>query len=84
MLLRAERRRKTREQVASRHEAEAAEAGRGVVLSDEEFLNTLSPAEREFYFDVLIASTSDGGRYSQQNLWQLRHRVRRKLETFLE
>src|SRR5262249_16320969 len=37
MLLRAERRRKTREQVASRNEAEAPEAGRGVMLSDEEF-----------------------------------------------
>ncbi|HEY2893449.1 MAG TPA: hypothetical protein VGJ16_04530, partial [Pirellulales bacterium] len=78
MLLRAERRRKTREQVASRHEAEAPEAGRGVALSDEEFVNTLSPAERDFYFDVLIAATSDSTSYSRQNLWQLRHRVRRK------
>jgi hypothetical protein len=81
MLLRSERRRKTRERVASRNECEGS-GGQG--LSNEEFINMLSPAEREFYLDVLVAGSTDSERYSRQNHWQLRHRVRRKLETYLE
>jgi DNA-directed RNA polymerase specialized sigma24 family protein len=86
LLLRSERRRKTRECVASRSEIEESDAEYGCVMSDDEFLATLSPRERSFYLDILVAtsaSPSDDD-YSQQNQWQLRHRVRKKLEQFLE
>jgi hypothetical protein len=87
LLLRSERRRRVREQAVSRNEsavknADAVTEG----LSEEEFVATLSPAERAFYEDVLKATIADSdtaARYSQQNTWQLRHRVRRKLEKFL-
>lgn len=87
-LMRTERRRKSREQVASRPEAHLTHLGQQVdVLSDEEFLAILSPAERTFYCDVLIADPSRGEmfqqKYSTENLWQLRHRIRKKLEQFL-
>jgi hypothetical protein len=83
LLLRSERRRKRREMLASKTEALDPI---GNVLSDDEFLATLSPAEREFYCDVLISSYAPEveAQYTQENLWQLRHRVRRKLEQFLE
>ena len=88
LLLRTERRRKSREQVASRPETNGFCRGQtGEVLSDEEFLMILSPAERTFYFDVLIAEPDNGEQtqraYSPENLWQLRHRIRKKLERFL-
>lgn len=83
LLLRSERRRKLRELVASKPEVETPEDN---VLSDEEFLATLSPAERAFFFDVLLSAYAEDKPigYTQENLWQLRHRVRRKLEQFLE
>jgi DNA-directed RNA polymerase specialized sigma24 family protein len=88
VLLRSERRRRNREQVASRPEVNGNEPGNpGDVLSDEEFLATLSPAERTFYFEVLLAHCESHQQprqnYSAENLWQLRHRIRKKLERFL-
>jgi len=82
-LLRSERRRRIRELVASRPEMDAAEKS---VLSDDEFVATLSSAERVFYSEVLLSTTGTAqeDQYTQNNLWQLRHRVRRKLEQFLD
>lgn len=86
MLLRAERRRKTREQAVSKGEAErdptSGALGR---LSNEEFVKSLSPAERKFYLEVLVTpgQLDDETDYTAQNAWQLRHRVRRKLERLL-
>ena len=86
LLLRSERRRKTRECVASRSEVEESEAECGAVLSDDDFLATLSPRERAFYLEILVATCASppDADYTQQNQWQLRHRVRKKLEQFLE
>jgi DNA-directed RNA polymerase specialized sigma24 family protein len=88
VLLRSERRRRNREQLVSRAEFDrdrSAEAGD--VLSDEEFLVTLSRAERSFYLDVLVGRPESNEQaaqsYSRQNLWQLRHRIRKKLERFI-
>ena len=57
--------------------------------SDEEFLAILSPAERTFYLDILMPDSAAADsrqpqhNYSAENQWQLRHRVRKKLERFL-
>ena len=87
LLLRSERRRRVREQAVSRNESALKNDGAATeTLSEEEFMATLSPAERAFYEDVLKATAVDpqsASRYSQQNTWQLRHRVRKKLERFL-
>lgn len=87
MLFRSEKRRKTREQLVSRPEMDGHSNNSAAMASDEEFLGTLSPAERAFYFDVLLA-TSDNGEiakqgYSPTNIWQLNFRVRKKLERFI-
>jgi hypothetical protein len=86
LLLRTERRRRLREQIASKPEIEEMLPEEVGVLSDDEFIATLSAAERLFYFEVLMTSCQDDGaeHYSDGNLWQLRHRVRRKLQHFLE
>jgi hypothetical protein len=87
LLLRSERRRRVREQAVSRSESAAKNSDQSTEsLSEEEFAATLSPAEKAFYEDVLKASSLDANsasRYSQQNTWQLRHRVRKKLEKFI-
>lgn len=87
LLLRSERRRRVREQAVSRNESAVKNTDAATQsLSEAEFVATLSPAERAFYEDVLKAAVTDpesASRYSQQNTWQLRHRVRRKLERFL-
>ena len=88
VLFRSERRRKSREQLASRSELEGGLGGElGKTLSDEEFLVTLSPAEKTFYLDVLVARPAERElaqqAYSSEYLWQLRHRVRKKLERFI-
>jgi DNA-directed RNA polymerase specialized sigma24 family protein len=88
LLLRSERRRRIREQAVSRSEAPAKAGGPATEnLSEEEFMTTLSPAERTFYEDVLKTSESEiqllPDKYTPQNKWQLRHRVRKKLEQFL-
>jgi hypothetical protein len=72
--------------VASRPEVEHPDTICGGALSDDDFLATLSPRERAFYLDILVSSHEcvDESVYSRQNQWQLRHRVRKKLEQFLE
>jgi DNA-directed RNA polymerase specialized sigma24 family protein len=87
MLFRSEKRRKSREQLVSRPEVDGHHGNSSALASDEEFLGTLSPAERAFYSDVLLA-TSDNGEvakqgYSSTNIWQLNFRVRKKLERFI-
>lgn len=86
LLLRSERRRRLREQAVAKSEIEEPADGRLDSLSGEEFVATLSPAERTFLIDVLVASSDCNARdrYSNQNLWQLRRRVREKLLKFLE
>ncbi|MEX2176837.1 MAG: hypothetical protein WD872_20895 [Pirellulaceae bacterium] len=86
LLLRSERRRRVREQAVSRSEIAAGATDLAMQnLSEEEFVATLSPTERVFYEDVLKAAVENDAqpKYSQQNTWQLRHRVRKKLERFL-
>ena len=87
MLFRSERRRKSREQLVSRSELAGDSARQGVMISDEEFIATLSPAERTFYLEVLVAPSerrelAEQG-YSCENMWQLNYRVRKKLERFI-
>jgi hypothetical protein len=88
MLFRSERRRKSREQLVSRPELESALAADSTaLLSDEEFLVTLSPAEKAYYRDVLVAPSEQRQlaqrAYSSENIWQLNFRVRKKLERFI-
>jgi len=86
LLLRSERRRRIREHAVSRQESGRLAASDSTeTVTEEEFVATLSPAERCFYKDVLKASyeASVADNYSPQNTWQLRHRVRKKLERFL-
>jgi DNA-directed RNA polymerase specialized sigma24 family protein len=86
LLLRSEKRRKVRELAASKHETESSPTTDvAISLSDEEFVLTLSPAERIFYFEVLIdrRGTGSSAKYSEQYRWQLRHRIRKKLERFI-
>ena len=88
MLFRSERRRKSREQLVSRPELERVlAADSNALLSDEEFLVTLSPAEKTYYCDVLVAPSEQRQlaqrAYSSENIWQLNYRVRKKLERFI-
>lgn len=86
LLLRSERRRRVREQAVSRTESGQRDAdGSAVTLSEKEFVATLSPAERTFYQEVLASGAAENSspQYSKTNLWQLRHRVRKKLENFI-
>jgi hypothetical protein len=85
LLIRSERRRKVREHVASRPEMERQKLSGVEVVSDEEFIATLSPAERTFCIEVLFAANQSRGEleYSRGNRWQLRHRIRKKLEYYL-
>jgi hypothetical protein len=83
LLLRSERRRKAREQVVSRPEQEKLKIG---LLSEEDFIATLSPVEKAFCQDVLFANVEAvaPAAYTRVNHWQLRHRIRRKLDSYLE
>jgi hypothetical protein len=88
MLFRSERRRRSREQLVSRPELDSElSIGPAALVSDEDFLGTLSPAERTFYLDVLVASSEQRQlaqqAYSSENIWQLNYRVRKKLERFI-
>jgi len=86
LLFRSERRRKKREHVASRPEMEKVKATGLELISDDEFIATLTPSERMFCFDVLFAqeASSNEEEYTRGNRSLLRHRIRRKLERFLE
>lgn len=87
LILRSEKRRRKREiSVCKLEGSPSAGSEPRAWLSEDEFVETLSPAERVFYFDVLIdgSVSNHSVDYSKQNEWQLRHRVRRKLEQFIE
>ncbi len=83
---RTERRRRSREEVASRREVETPNPFFFAYASEKEFLGTLTPGERAYYETVLISLPHDQAteQYSTENAWQLRHRVRKKLDQFLE
>jgi hypothetical protein len=51
----------------------------------QEFLSTLTPQERVFCCEVLLAEPGPGGETSRSgsNIWQLTHRVFQKLQSFL-
>lgn len=55
-----------------------------MTLDFQGFLPRLTPREREFFHYVLVGNNTDGLDISAPNAWQLRHRIRRKLLTFLE
>lgn len=82
---RGEIRRRRREQetqaarAASRNEHEITE----MTLDFQDFLPQLTPREREFFHCVLVGNNADDMNISAPNAWQLRHRIRRKLLTFL-
>ena len=85
-LLRSERRRRSREQGASKVEATSSLAARELAMaSDEEFLATLTPSERAFYVEVLLAPADaiPAKEYTKANAWQLTHRVKEKLADYL-
>lgn len=83
---RGELRRRRREQEtqtargASQNDHEVTE----MTLDFQGFLPRLTPREREFFHYVLVGNNTDGLDISAPNAWQLRHRIRRKLLTFLE
>jgi DNA-directed RNA polymerase specialized sigma24 family protein len=88
ILLRSEKRRRKRELMVSRLESEPFPSQESIIwLSDEDFILTLSPAERAFYVDVLMADKTEVNghptEYTDQNRWQLRSRIRRKLERYI-
>lgn len=81
---RTERRRRNREEVASRREIEPSSPLMFAFASEKEFLGTLTPGERAYYETVLISHSEETNeQYSAENRWQLRHRVRKKLDQFL-
>lgn len=84
---RSERRRRSREEVASRREGEVHSDNLLIAsATEEEFIGTLTPSERVYYESVLLAPKSDDSarQYSSENGWQLRRRVRKKLSQYLE
>jgi hypothetical protein len=56
------------------------------LASEEEFLRTLTRSERTYYETVLVRSLAGDSaeEYSAENSWQLRRRVRKKLDRFLQ
>ncbi len=50
----------------------------------QEFLPTLTPREKEFFYRVLLGNDGEQMEISAANAWQLRHRIRRKLLEFLD
>jgi len=88
VLFRTERRRRTREHLASRPDiCDEPRVQANQLLSNEEFLVTLTKAELAYFLDVLIATPENRQTaeqaYSTENNWQLRHRIRKKLEHFM-
>jgi DNA-directed RNA polymerase specialized sigma24 family protein len=84
---RSERRRRTREEKVSRPEMESEEIDLSAsTLTHDEFLASLSPSERMYFTTVLTAPEGEDAseEYSPGNTWQLRHRVRKKLNQFLQ
>ncbi len=87
---RAERRRQSREALASRarYGSEGGVCNGSLAASDialAEFLSTLTPREREFCEGYLLGTVESAeASYSAANRWQLQHRVRCKLWRFLQ
>ncbi|WP_425616596.1 hypothetical protein NA78x_000245 [Anatilimnocola sp. NA78] len=84
---RGERRRRAREEAASRCAPEHHSDDTWLRLdTEEQFMETLTPAESEYYRTVLIGEGDGlvGPKYSNGNSWQLRHRVRTKMLRFLD
>jgi hypothetical protein len=78
---RSERRRYFRECKAARMEATADDIGRR--LDIQEFLETLTHREREFFLsDLLSAPAHTANGVSSANAWQLRCRVLRKFRRY--
>lgn len=81
---RSDSRRQAREMAVSRGESEMPtpfphETQR---LLDE-FLNQLTPRERQFCVEYLLAAHPADSEFTPANVWQLRHRVHEKLKHFL-
>ena len=82
---RAERRRRRRERIAARPESTEAPAPLDWQRELSEFAAKLTPRERQFLVDFLLAPPN-GKPFtplSATNRWQLRSRIRRKLQRFL-
>ncbi|NLX53542.1 MAG: sigma-70 family RNA polymerase sigma factor [Planctomycetaceae bacterium] len=55
-----------------------------MTIDVQEFLPTLTPREKEFFYRVLLGNDGEQMEISAANAWQLRHRIRRKLLEFLD
>lgn len=84
-MFRSDRRRRQREAVVSRPDRQGAQPSlHQMAWRVGEFLQCLTPREREFCLEVLLSRETDDGRYASTNHWQLRSRIRRKLSAFSE
>ena len=83
---RTERRLRLREQHAGEARKHTANESLNAQMLMAEFTKTLTPKEREFLETSLLGSepNSDRPTVSDANRWQLSHRVRRKLKSFLK
>lgn len=79
---RADRSRASRESHAARKESTVPECERGLVI--QEFLDTLTPCEREFCIAYLLNEFEPSSRrnLSAANGWKLRSRVFKKFRTY--
>jgi hypothetical protein len=81
---REEVRRRNRELLALRERPRHQERTLGQQVSSlAEFLCTLTPQERVFCSDYLLAEPAAEGPYSSASIWQLSHRIYHKLLGFL-
>jgi DNA-directed RNA polymerase specialized sigma24 family protein len=84
-MFRADKRRRRREAIACRSEKEASqESQHDFTRRLTEFLNHLTPTEREFCRSVLLGGGNQDRSYTTTNDWQLRSRIQRKLAAFVE
>lgn len=88
ILLRSERRRRTREREVCRPEMRFPneEVPCDGNLSEQEFVDTLTSLERTFYREVLSTPAISGEKlqYRPPEISQLRHRIKKKLARFLQ
>ncbi|MEM9703970.1 MAG: sigma factor, partial [Planctomycetota bacterium] len=84
---RSEGRRRQREIVVGMSRQGSDDAESALWAGIDGFVEGLTPAERRFFDDVLVPSDGNGEqseeRYSKTNRWQLRHRIREKLQLHL-
>jgi hypothetical protein len=82
---RGERRRRRRERVASRPEADKFQYTQQQFLAQmREFQQTLTCREKEFVTGFLLAHENGEQFFTEANRWQLSHRVREKLRDYLD